>query len=831
LVDGKKSPILRWIVFLPVLGVIMTTMLLVSIYIKYENDRYSRDIDEIKRKFLKETKIKARERIDTIASFLQSNESALKEEAKLEVKHLVLLAVEIMENIYYENKTLSKKQIIEKIKEKLRPIRFFENLSGYFFIYDLNGYNLLLPTQPYMENTYMYNHQDVKGTYIIQDFINIAKNTQEDFYEWFWYKPDALDSPMKKKIGYIRLFAPLGILVGTARYEEDVLDKVKKEAKVFLDEISYSDGAYIFAYDSDGNLITTKKEQQQFSQGSSEVNQIIRGSKISPEGFFISHTTSMQFDTNEAKRYNSSFVRYLENLDWVIGTNTYGASVLQEINLKEEELENQLYQSIVEILAVSFAIVVIVLFIMLDFSSRLRRILRYYESRLMLKHAKAIEQKKLLQYQVKHDTLTSLPNRILLTDRLEQLLKRAKREGYKVAVLFVDLDKFKHINDSYGHHLGDVLLKQVAKRLQSGVRESDIVGRLSGDEFIIVLDNCEDVHDVVKVLQKIKDGFQEEFILEEVRQSVKLSIGISMYPDDGVNVNELLKNADTAMLKAKEEGRDNYKFYTNKMNEEVEHQIKVERELREALFHNQFILHYQPIVSAKDGFIEGVEALIRWNHPEKGLVYPNYFIEIAEESNLIIEIGEWVSKEAMRQVFQWYSMGLNPGRVSINFAGRQLEQDGLYEFILETLKQTGCKPEWLGVEVIERYIMKNPKKSIELLKKLRAINIGISIDDFGTGYSSLSYLKQLPITKLKIDRVFVENLSKSFEDRAIAKTIMALGSGLYLKVLAEGVETELQRKFLLNHGCTQMQGFFFSKPVEAREIEVLLRKQKDALSI
>ena len=419
----------------------------------------------------------------------------------------------------------------------------------------------------------------------------------------------------------------------------------------------------------------------------------------------------------------------------------------------------------------------------------------------------------------------------MLTDRLEQLLKRAKREGYKVAVLFVDLDKFKHINDSYGHHLGDVLLKQVAKRLQSGVRESDIVGRLSGDEFIIVLDNCEDVHDVVKVLQKIKDGFQEEFILEEVRQSVKLSIGISMYPDDGVNVNELLKNADTAMLKAKEEGRDNYKFYTNKMNEEVEHQIKVERELREALFKNQFVLHYQPIVGAKDGLIEGVEALIRWNHPEKGLVYPNYFIEIAEESNLIIEIGEWVSKEAMRQVFQWYSMGLNPGRVSINFAGRQLEQDGLYEFILETLKQTGCKPEWLGVEVIERYIMKNPKKSIELLKKLRAINIGISIDDFGTGYSSLSYLKQLPITKLKIDRVFVENLSKSFEDRAIAKTIMALGSGLYLKVLAEGVETELQRKFLLNHGCTQMQGFFFSKPVEAKEIEVLLRKQKDALSI
>jgi EAL domain-containing protein (putative c-di-GMP-specific phosphodiesterase class I) len=304
-----------------------------------------------------------------------------------------------------------------------------------------------------------------------------------------------------------------------------------------------------------------------------------------------------------------------------------------------------------------------------------------------------------------------------------------------------------------------------------------------------------------------------------------------MYPDDGINVNELLKNADTAMLKAKEEGRDNYKFYTNKMNEEVEHQIKVESELREALFHNQFILHYQPIVSAKDGFIEGVEALIRWNHPEKGLVYPNYFIEIAEESNLIIEIGKWVSQEAMKQISQWYKMGLNPGRVSINFAGRQLEQDGLYEFILKTLRQTGCKPEWLGVEVIERYIMKNPKKSIELLKKLRDINIGISIDDFGTGYSSLSYLKQLPITKLKIDRVFVENLSKSFEDRAIARTIMALGSGLYLKVLAEGVETELQRKFLLEHGCTQMQGFLFSKPVEAKEIEVLLRKQKDALSI
>ncbi len=820
----SNNKIVRWIIFLPLFGILVTTIVLILVYVKFEQDTYAKEVATVKSRYLKDTKIKARERVEHVVSFLEANEKLLKKEAKQEVKNITKFAINIIANEHYNNIKLPKQQILEKIKERLRGIRFFDNFSGYFFIYDLQGNNILLPTQPELENTDMYHVQDVKGTYIIQDFIKVVKERTEGFYEWYWYKPG--EDIMKNKIGYLEMYEPFGILVGTARYEEDILNKIKNDAKVFLENVFFSDEGYIFAYNGEGKLITKKEETKQFEEGSSQVSQIIRGSKMVPDGFFISHTTSMQFDSGPALAYNSSFVKYIESLDWVVGINTYGSNVQREIEKKEEELKKKLKDTISDMAMVTSIVVIIAIIIMLGVADRLKRILNYYQTKLILRHNKTKEQKKLLQYQVKHDNLTSLPNRALLADRLKQLTKRANRENYNLAVVFIDVDKFKTINDTYGHHIGDSILKKVAKRLTMSVRQTDIVARLSGDEFIIVLDRCQDITDITNAINKIKNSFEKPFYLEGAEHHVRLSLGVSVYPQDGKSVGVLMKNADTAMLKAKEEGRDNYKFFTKEMDEEAQKQLMLEKELKEALKYNQFVLHYQPIVNAKTAKIEGAEALIRWEHPTHGLIYPNDFIGVAEESNLIIEIGEWVSKEAMKQVASWYKEGLNPGRISINFAGRQLEQDTLYEFILETLKECDCKPEWIGVEVVERFIMKNPQRSIELLTKLKNINIGISIDDFGTGYSSLSYLKQLPITKLKIDRTFVNNITKSFEDRAIAKTIIALGSGLYLKVLAEGVETTMQRDFLVQNGCTQMQGYLFGKPMPAHELKTLLENEK-----
>lgn len=823
---GKNRRILPWIVFLPVLGIILTTVLLIGIYIKYENVQYSEVIAQIQKRFLRGSRNKAQERVDRIVNFLQTNKNIIDSAEKEEIKNIVYLAREMIKNIYFENKNLPKKVILQKVKDKLRNIRFFDDLSGYFFIYDLQGKGILLPTTPKIEGTSLYNLQDVKGTYVIRKMIEIAKNDLEGYTSWYWRKPNEVE--IKKKSGYVSLFEPLGIIVGSGRYDEDILKKIRKEAKLFLESMSYRDGSSLFVYSSKGVLLSQEKTQSVFEDKEKELKAVLEKAKNKKEGFFVEGSED---DSSEKKfeKYNSVFVRYVKGLDWIIGINTYGQSLENIVANKKEDLKRELHKTVKNFISISLPIIVIILIIMLEISRRLKKILKYYQNSILLKHKKTLAQKKLLQHQIKHDVLTSLPNRILLEDRLEQLIRRANREGNKVAVLFVDVDKFKFINDTYGHHIGDLLLKKVAKRLKRTTRSSDIVARLSGDEFIVVIDECKDIHSVVSVLNKFQENFSKEFVLEDVEHKIHLSIGVSLYPDDGENVKELLKHADAAMLKVKEEGRDNYKFYTSQMNQEVQHQLEIERELQEAIKNKEFELHYQPIINSKSLLVEGFEALIRWNHPTKGLTYPNSFIEIAEESNLIVQIGEWVSKEAMKQISIWHGMGLKPGRVSINFASRQLAKDDLYDFIVEALEETNCRPEWIGIEVVERVIMKNPQKTIQLLKQLRDINIGISIDDFGTGSSSLSYLKELPITKIKIDKAFVDNLETSFEDRAIAKTVLALGKGLYLKVLAEGVETQGQKEFLIENGCTQMQGYLFSRPLSVMNATKLLKKQKDLL--
>ena len=306
-------------------------------------------------------------------------------------------------------------------------------------------------------------------------------------------------------------------------------------------------------------------------------------------------------------------------------------------------------------------------------------------------------------------------------------------------------------------------------------------------------------------------------------------MGVSVYPNDGESASMLLKNADIAMYKAKMEGRNRYKFFDQEMNQETNEHLEIERSLYKALANEEFELYYQPQLNLQTETIVGIEALIRWNHPVKGLVSPSYFIHIAEESELILEIGNWVLKEGMRQMKAWQDAGLNAGKLAINFAGKQLDSPKLISTVISTLKETGCKASWVEMEIVERFIMKDSTKSIALLKRIRELGVDISIDDFGTGHSSLAYLKHLPITKLKIDQSFVQNLEQSREDRAIARTIIELGRGLGLKVLAEGVETDAQRDFIYSSGCELMQGYLFSKPLSAQEMETLLKNQNQML--
>jgi diguanylate cyclase (GGDEF)-like protein len=434
-----------------------------------------------------------------------------------------------------------------------------------------------------------------------------------------------------------------------------------------------------------------------------------------------------------------------------------------------------------------------------------------------------------LEHQANYDALTGLPNRNLLHDRLKQAVF-AQRHARAIAVVFIDLDHFKFINDSLGHSAGDKLLQQMADRLREAVRDGDTVSRLGGDEFILVLNDQQNEDIVFRAMQRIISEVGKPVVIDGQELTVTCSAGISLYPQDGPDVDTLLKNADAAMYRAKEHGRNNFQFYTAEMNKLVNERLSLESHLRRALERNELILHYQPKLDLKSGIIVGVEALLRWQHPEWGLLYPDRFIALAEETGLIVPIGEWVLRTACTQARAWQDAGLPPIIMSVNLSARQFRQEALFKSVARILSETGLHPEQLEMEITESMVMHNADTAIAILKGLKEIGVHLSVDDFGTGYSSLAYLKTLPIGILKIDKSFVQDIDgpKGKKDGLLAQAIISLGHSLKLKVIAEGVEEEAQLDFLKANHCDEAQGYLFSRPVPPQECGLLLAKAKRA---
>lgn len=427
-----------------------------------------------------------------------------------------------------------------------------------------------------------------------------------------------------------------------------------------------------------------------------------------------------------------------------------------------------------------------------------------------------------LHFLAHHDVLTALPNRAMLLERLERALVHAKRHKTAVAVLFLDLDRFKMINDTLGHDIGDRLLMQLADRLQPCLRQEDTVARLGGDEFTVLLENVLHLTDVSKVASKLLDAIGKPFIVESVELFVTGSIGISMYPADGETPHVLLKHADTAMYQAKEDGGNIFRFYSADMSTRAIQRMQLETSLRRALSRQEFVLYYQPLIDAQSGDIAGVEALLRWRHPLLGIVPPNDFVPVLEDTGLIAPVGEWVLREACQQYQRWRAEGAHPSRMSVNLSGRQFSDPGVRTNIGRILRETGIDADALSLEITETVIMENADASIATATALAELGIHFAIDDFGTGYSSLSYLRRLPIKTLKIDRSFVQDVATNSDDAAIVSTIVAMAHSLQLDVIAEGVESDEQAHFLRSCSCDYLQGYRFSEPVTAEEISRML---------
>ncbi|MGH9882485.1 MAG: putative bifunctional diguanylate cyclase/phosphodiesterase [Pyrinomonadaceae bacterium] len=429
-----------------------------------------------------------------------------------------------------------------------------------------------------------------------------------------------------------------------------------------------------------------------------------------------------------------------------------------------------------------------------------------------------------------HDALTDLPNQVLFKDRLKQAIALSRGNDQMQAVLLLNLDRFKTINDSLGYTAGDALLQSVAQRLTSCVRESDTVARFGSDEFAVLLTQIPRAQDAANAARAIKDVLNQAFVFEEQELFISSSIGISIYPHDGRDTPSLLKSAGVALDRAKEQGGNNYQFYASGRTTNALRQLVLESNLRPGLERGEFIVEYQPQVEIKNFQPVGMEALVRWQHPGLGLLQPAEFIHLAEDSGLIIPLGDWVMRTACSQNKSWQNLGLEPMRLSVNFSARQFQQQTFISSVAEILKETQLEPAWLELELTEGSIMKDPERAIEKLHELRRMGIKIAIDDFGTGYSSLSYLKRFPIDTLKIDKSFVSDVCTDPDDAAIVRAIVTLGHALELTVVAEGVETEEQLEYLISLNCDVVQGFLFSKALSTEDFEELLKDQQRAIS-
>lgn len=422
-----------------------------------------------------------------------------------------------------------------------------------------------------------------------------------------------------------------------------------------------------------------------------------------------------------------------------------------------------------------------------------------------------------------HDLLTGLPNRTLFQDRLQQALAAAKRMQSRVALLFIDLDRFKYVNDSFGHRAGDILLQTVAARLRGCVRETDTVCRHAGDEYLIVLSALREPTEAALVAEKVLKIFDEVFVLESHEVQISASVGISVYPDDGQTLEDLIRNADAAMYHSKKSGRNRFEFFTPELNAPVAARLVLATQLRRAIENNQLVLHYQPQFDTATNRLVGAEALVRWNHNDHGLLFPDSFIALAEESDIIHLIGAWVLDEACRQIAEWQAGKLSTVPVAINFSAFQFRRANLVQDVAAALARHGVRPQQLEIELTENAIMQDPKETAKTLDQLHEMGVSLSVDDFGTGYSSLNYLKRFPIDKLKIDRSFVEDLPHDLNDSAIVQAIINLAKSLRMIVIAEGVETKAQLDFLRSLSCEIYQGYLGGRPADAGLFAELLK--------
>lgn len=795
-----------------------------------------------------------RSEVTRIKQYLLRQKNQAETELENTLKSRVHDAFSVAQSIHNSYQGKVSDDVIKKmIADALRGMRFSDG-RGYFFMSSLEGIEYLYPPNPEFEGRPITQIFPPKIQELQNEMVRVVSHAGEGYVNYDWYRPG--ENRLQRKYSFVKLFEPYGLIIGTgdylANFEAMIKDKIFRDiAKVTF---GLNSEGYFFINSYEGDLFVTNGQyfagekniwNVTDAKGVKVVQENARLALTNPDGAFSTYTWKKK-DGSEAEKI--SFILGMDEWQIFIGAGAYLDTISDKISQREAQYRILMKERLVSTLIIMLLALLLIVFVLYAIGLRISQNLQMFQhnleesvdnwTKLDAEHLHFNEFKHLarsvnsmidglnmqaeeLRHRAFHDHLTSLPNRLHSSTQLDLMISHTIKHQATAALLFIDLDNFKEINDTLGHSAGDELLRQVSTRLRDVVREEDIVARLGGDEFTVITGLLDDSRDAATLANDLLATLQQPFEIDSNELYVTASIGISLFPDDGQNAEILLRNADSAMYEAKRGGKNGYRFYTPSMTEVVSERFILTEELREAIEEKQFKLYYQPQFSIRTGEITGAEALIRWIHPDKGLIPPDKFIPMAEASGQILKIGEWVLEEVCAKLAQWHCDGFGIPKIAVNVSNQQMTASFVSQ-VQSVLKRTGCSPSALEIEITESTLMENPEFMSQELKLLKELGVSLAIDDFGTGYSSLSYLKQLPINKLKIDRSFIQDLQDDENDRAITRAIIAMGKSMSLSVIAEGVESEYQVDFLREVACAECQGFFFAKPLAEDEFEVFM---------
>lgn len=822
----NDNKLLRLIRFAPVVLIVIFSLSVNFIVIKDNQVKAQHSIDSLRTEVIDRQKNSIQQHVELVANEIQFQKTHTRQALEVQAKERVYEAHAIATSLYNTNLEKSKAEITKLISEALRPIRFF-NQRGYFFVFQMDGINVMHGLRPHIEGNSAWDAKDVRGTYIIREHTKLIEESGEAFYRWWYPKPGEPKTDEFEKIGFGKRFEPYDWFIGTGEYLADVESDVQQQVLKWISEYGYDEQGFIFVLNKQGTVLS-HRDPRYVGRNLAEIQKVtgldIQSMNFQAEqgGGFLNYNVPLTYGESETKE-KVSFVTGVDEWDWIIGTGFYNNDFEEYLLERQLILEQQNHREFIKIISLSTILTLLITVMSLVLSNMIAN--RFYKFQLRMNEdfSELEETKNVMQHMALHDALTGLPNRLLLIENISHGIKHAKQNGTELAVIFVDLDDFKKVNDLYGHSSGDKLLEIISRKFETILGRQDTVSRFGGDEFIFCFPNLSGENGVKEIILEIKQVFEDQFVIDGKVLVTNCSIGISMYPSDSDDAESLIRKADIVLYKSKTIQKGEVMFYNSTINEQIQYDYIIEEELRRAIHKEEISVLYQPQIDVTSEKLVSVEALARWSNERMGTVSPVKFIAIAESIGLIDEIGQFVFRRSCEDIISISPNGINAIDLSVNISPKQLLSANFCQLLMDIVNDVGIDVRRITLEITENVLINDVGKVKPILHSLRELGFGLSLDDFGTGYSSLSYLNSLPITEIKIDRCFVDKIMVSEQSNTLIKAIIAIGNSCEMKVIAEGVETEEQYVKLVTYGCTLVQGYYFERPIP---IEKLAAREK-----